>query len=265
MSDSKAPTPTPSDDHARISGGHMAPSDDPQPIAGTYGSRVKLAFPILVSALALAGHLWHHGSGVRWTELTWLAGTLGQVLIRWPFVSSNRTNRIIDRRVDLREKLLLIGVFATTVALPMLYVATPLFAALDYSLPSLAPWLGAALLVPASWLFWRSHADLGRNWSPSLEVREGHSIVDTGVYARIRHPMYAAVWLYVAAQALLIPNSIAGALALPAFAALYWLRVPREEQMMLDTFGERYRSYMQRTGRVTPKYRPGARLDTTRK
>jgi protein-S-isoprenylcysteine O-methyltransferase Ste14 len=224
------------------------------PASGTYGSGANLAFALLVSALALAGHLWHHGRGARWPELVWLAGALGQLLIRWPFLKSNRANRIMDRRVNLQEKLLLGGVFATMVVLPMLHVGTPLLDAFDYPLPNAAPWLGAALLVPASWLFWRSHADLGRNWSPSLEVREGHNIVDTGVYARIRHPMYAAIWLYAAAQVLLIPNWIAGALVMPAFTALYGLRVPKEEQMMLETFGKPYRDYMQRTGRVLPRY-----------
>jgi protein-S-isoprenylcysteine O-methyltransferase Ste14 len=39
----------------------------------------------------------------------------------------------------------------------------------------------------AVWLFWRSHADLGRNWSPSLELREGHELVTEGVYRYVRH------------------------------------------------------------------------------
>jgi protein-S-isoprenylcysteine O-methyltransferase Ste14 len=210
-------------------------------------------FPLIVSALALVGHVWHHSGNLQWPEIVWLAGILAQVLIRWPFMRVNRGNNIIGRRVDLQEKLLLGAAFFTMVVLPMLYVGTPLFDAFNYSLPTFAPWLGALLLLPATWLFWRSHADLGRNWSPSLEIREGHHIVDSGVYKRIRHPMYVAIWLYAIAQVLLIRNWIAGALVIPAFAALYFLRVPREESMMLDTFGEDYRRYMNRTGRLIPK------------
>ena len=105
----------------------------------------------------------------------------------------------------------------------------------------------------AVWLFWRSHADLGRNWSPSLQLREGHALVDRGVYRYSRHPMYASQWLWGAAQALLLPNWIAGWASLISFAPLYLSRVPREEQMMLERFGHEYRGYVRRTGRIFPR------------
>ena len=54
------------------------------------------------------------------------------------------------------------------------------------------------MLVAAGWLFWRSHADLGRNWSVHVRVREGHTLVTSGVYSWIRHPMYAALLLAAA-------------------------------------------------------------------
>jgi protein-S-isoprenylcysteine O-methyltransferase Ste14 len=113
--------------------------------------------------------------------------------------------------------------------------------------------IGAAILASAVWLFWRSHADLGRNWSPSLQLREEHQLVTTGVYRSIRHPMYASQWLWSVAQPLLLQNWIAGWAGLLLFLPLYLLRVPHEEQMMLERFGEAYRAYMSRTGRVVPR------------
>ena len=68
------------------------------------------------------------------------------------------------------------------------------------------------------WLFWRSHADLGKNWSVSLEVRQGHQLIKHGVYRSIRHPMYASIWLWCLAQGLLLENWLAGWYALVAFA-----------------------------------------------
>ncbi|MGC4251382.1 MAG: isoprenylcysteine carboxylmethyltransferase family protein [Sphingobium sp.] len=58
-----------------------------------------------------------------------------------------------------------------------------------------------------------------------------------GIYARIRHPMYAAIWISTLAQPLLIHNWIAGALVVPAFTAMWFLRTPREEVMMRERFG----------------------------
>jgi len=110
-------------------------------------------------------------------------------------------------------------------------------------------------MLAALWLFWRSHADLGRNWSYTLEVRKGHELITRGVYRTIRHPMYASIWLWCLAQGLLLSNWLAGWYALAAFAAMYFIRVPREEAMMREIFGQEYLDYMQRTGRILPRLR----------
>jgi len=65
--------------------------------------------------------------------------------------------------------------------------------------------------------------------------------------------MYASMWLWGIGQALVLQNWIAGWAGLVSVALLYLLRVPREEQMMLDEFGGWYRAYMDRTGRVVPR------------
>jgi protein-S-isoprenylcysteine O-methyltransferase Ste14 len=122
----------------------------------------------------------------------------------------------------------------------------------DYRLPTAARWCGAVVMVFALWLFWRSHADLGRNWSVTLEIRKGHQLVRHGVYRTIRHPMYASIWLWGLAQGLLLPNWLAGWFALVTFAPLYFMRTPREEQMMTEFFGNEYRDYMRKTGRLIP-------------
>lgn len=160
-------------------------------------------------------------------------------------------------RVSGTERLLVgllsVGMFFV----PAVYALTSWLDWADYRLsPGTRGGIGgidAAILAAAIWLFWRSHADLGRNWSPSLQLREEHNLVIEGVYRSIRHPMYASQWLWSAAQPLLLQNWIAGWAGLLLFLPLYVLRVPREEQMMLDEFGEAYRAYMDRTERVVPR------------
>ena len=73
-----------------------------------------------------------------------------------------------------------------------------------------------------------------------------------GVYGLVRHPMYSAFWLMAIAQALLLPNWIAGLSGLVGFGTLFFGRVGREEEMMMRGFGEEYRTYMARTARVVP-------------
>jgi protein-S-isoprenylcysteine O-methyltransferase Ste14 len=164
---------------------------------------------------------------------------------------------------DAVERVLLAMMFPPTMLLPMLYLLTPLLAFADYRLPAVAGWTGAVLMAIGLWLFWRSHADLGKNWSVSLELREGHQLVTHGVYRFIRHPMYAAIWLWAVAQGLLLANWLAGWSVVPVFAAMYWLRTPREEAMMQQMFREQYQEYMQNTGRIVPRFR-SVRKDCSR-
>src|SRR6202008_638924 len=114
------------------------------------------------------------------------------------------------RQFDRKEKMLLAAMFPSVLLLPPLYFFTPLLSFADYPLPSFIRWGGAAVMVYSLWLFWRSHADLGQNWSVSLEVRENHELVTHGVYRWIRHPMYASIWLWALSQAMMLANWFAG-------------------------------------------------------
>ena len=123
--------------------------------------------------------------------------------------------------------------------LPLLYLLTPLFSFADYHLPIIARWAGSPILLLSLWLFWRSHVDLGQNWSVSIEAREGHELVSHGVYRSIRHPMYASIWLWSIAQGMMLGNWLAGWATLPAFAAMYFIRLPLEEGLMAETLALR--------------------------
>jgi protein-S-isoprenylcysteine O-methyltransferase Ste14 len=179
--------------------------------------------------------------------------------VRYPHVRRNARVPVADGRQGTQEKLLLTLAFVGMMGVPLVYcLYPPAFGVAEYGPLPGQVWAGAAVFAAALVLFWRSHADLGTNWSPTLEVRRGHALVTAGVYRRVRHPMYAAIWLWGLAQAVLLPNWLAGPSTLWAFLPMYLLRVPREERMMLDTFGDEYRAYAARTGRVVPKFGRGA-------
>jgi protein-S-isoprenylcysteine O-methyltransferase Ste14 len=185
-------------------------------------------------------------------NIVFLIGFVVFFYIRYVFVKRTKFETKAVSRFDRLERFLLAAMFPPTLVLPLLYLFTPLLAFADYQLPVLVPWCGAAIMAASLWLFWRSHADLGQNWSVSLELREGHQLVTHGVYRRIRHPMYASIWLWAIAQGMLLQNWLAGWSVVPAFAAMYFLRTPREEKLMCESFGETYYEYMQQTGRLLP-------------
>ena len=174
-------------------------------------------------------------------------------IIRIPYRWQARTNQIVVDRKTAQEKSLLGLLVVGMLVLPFVHIFTPWLSFANYRLRAWAGWAGAASLAVGVWLLWRGHAELGRNWSDSLQLRQGHRLVTSGIYRHIRHPIYAFGWLFGIAQALLLWNGIAGPSGLVAFGLLYFSRVPREEQMMLEQFGAAYRAYMQRTGRIIPR------------
>lgn len=103
-------------------------------------------------------------------------------------------------------------------------------------------------------MLWRTHRALGSNWSDSIELQDNHTLATTGIYARIRHPMYSAHLVIAIGQSLLLGNWIAGPSFLVLQLPFYPLRMPVEERLLLQRFGEEYRRYMERTGRLLPKW-----------
>jgi len=186
-------------------------------------------------------------------NIVFFIGFIIYVVTRGIFAHPTKANEKIGHRIDLSEKTLLPAMLISGLLFPVLYLFTPLLSFADYDLPTWVHWIGMVVIIVALWLFWRSHADLGKNWSPTLEMRKGHSIVRDGVYRRIRHPMYAAIWLFSIAQALLLDNWLAGWGVVLVFTCLYVIRTPREEKMLLDHFGKDYQSYMAETGRLVPR------------
>jgi protein-S-isoprenylcysteine O-methyltransferase Ste14 len=186
-------------------------------------------------------------------NIVFLIGFIAYVAIRGVFERRTRSNEKSVRRLDWRERTLIVFVFLGSLLLPVVYLCTPWLAFADYRLPAFVPWCGTAVMAAALWLFWRAHADLGQNWSVTLEIRKGHQLVTHGVYRWIRHPMYASIFLFGLGQGLLLENWLAGWSALVTFAIMYLVRTPREEQMMCESFGDEYQDYMRRTGRLFPR------------
>jgi protein-S-isoprenylcysteine O-methyltransferase Ste14 len=189
----------------------------------------------------------------------YFAGLVVEVIVRFPHERARRRVTRTERRDTPAERAVLVGLSLAVFVLPLIYSLTRWLDFADYGLAprakARAAGLGAALLAGALWVFWRAHRDLGTNWSPTLEIGAEQTLTTGGIYHTIRHPMYASQLLWGLAQALLLPNWLAGPGGLASFLLLYFLRIPPEERMMLDHFGAAYRAYSARTGRVVPRLR----------
>ena len=185
-------------------------------------------------------------------KLVWWAGIIGWYTIRYPHQRRSCKTPIASRGELTREGTLLAISFTGLFILPVTYVTAGEPRGADYPFHPVLAWFGTAVFALALIGFYVTHRDLGRFWSVTLEIRQTHRLITTGIYRHVRHPMYAAFFLWAVAQALLLPNWIAGPAGLVGFGTLFGLRVRREERMMEATFGDAYRAYAARTWRVVP-------------
>ena len=180
-----------------------------------------------------------------------LTAGIAMFVIRAPHGS--RSHRLkVARSYKSRREVVLLTLAWIGFLVPLIWAVSPALSFADYPL-RLAPFLaGVAWLAAGLWFFRKSHVDLGTNWSVTLEVRENHRLVTQGIYRFVRHPMYAALFMYAIGQALVVPNWLAGPSYLVAMGILFAFRIAAEERMMLETFGNEYAAYMAKTKRLVP-------------
>ncbi|MCR9089377.1 MAG: protein-S-isoprenylcysteine O-methyltransferase [Rhodobacteraceae bacterium] len=206
-----------------------------------------LPYAIMVATGGIA--LWR---GAPYATLLFLLFLASWVTVR-VVLTRGAEKPVIEERGRRRERTLTTAVFVGMIILPILTLATPLLDFAAYrGLPGQVA-AGPAVALAGLYVFWRSHEDLGKNWSAHLEVREGHRLVTGGIYARMRHPMYTAIFLITVAQLLILTNWIAGPAGLLTFLVLYMVRIGPEEQLMADRFGADWEAYAARTPRLIPK------------
>jgi protein-S-isoprenylcysteine O-methyltransferase Ste14 len=185
-------------------------------------------------------------------KIIYWAGLIAQIVIRYPYQQAAKTGVKTGQRVSRTENILLVLLTLFAGLIPLVYSLAHWLDFANYHLPVWLGICGLPLLVFSLFVFWRAHFDLKANWSPSLEIRLDHTLVTDGIYRLVRHPMYLSQLLWALAQILLLQNWLAGPLNLLFFIPFYFLRSTAEDKMMLERFGDQYRTYMQSTGGIFP-------------
>ncbi|MCI0395362.1 MAG: isoprenylcysteine carboxylmethyltransferase family protein [Chloroflexi bacterium] len=138
------------------------------------------------------------------------------------------------------------------VAIYIVYPPWMSWAALPF--PAALRWFGLVLAVSGFALLQWAHQALSKNWSDTPRLMKDQTLITSGPYQWIRHPIYTAFILIMSATLFLSANWFIG-LAWVSMATLDILsRISFEEGIMLDSFGDQYRAYMKRTGRLLPRF-----------
>jgi protein-S-isoprenylcysteine O-methyltransferase Ste14 len=136
--------------------------------------------------------------------------------------------------------------------LVMYAINSPWLEVLGVPIPDWLRWIGIVLGAASLAFYAWSRTTLGKEWSSPLKVREHHHLVTAGPYAWVRHPIYLSLIVFMTGIALIAANWFLFLFLVISIVDL-GLRIPKEEQMMIDEFGEEYEAYMQRTGRLLPR------------
>lgn len=118
--------------------------------------------------------------------------------------------------------------------------------------PRLWFWIGLGGMIAGSLLRRHCFRMLGKSFTAVVVVVPDQAVVERGAYRWVRHPSYTAGSLMLGGQILALGNWGAVALVLCAVAVAYSYRIRVEERALIETLGEPYRAYMQRTKRFVP-------------
>lgn len=186
---------------------------------------------------------------------------LAAVLVNFTLAARYRRRAQRGERFSLREEGAWIAIplrLAGLVALVYIvtYAAVPRL--LDWSLvdvPDPFRWVGAltALGLVPPLLAWAQRS-LGRNVTTTVITRERHELITHGPYRLVRHPLYTIGLMLYGSLALISGSWFLGTLLVAAFGVLM-LRLPKEEAMLEERFGDAYRAYMRATPRFLPRLR----------
>ncbi len=121
-----------------------------------------------------------------------------------------------------------------------------------FALPAWLAWAGVAVSLAGTGLRAWAIATLGRWFTLTVQVRPGQPLVESGPYRLVRHPSYAGGDLALLGVGLATGNCISPILYVAPWLIAHANRIRAEEHALLETLGEPYRVYCERTWRLLP-------------
>lgn len=116
---------------------------------------------------------------------------------------------------------------------------------------AIVAWSGMILCVGGLGFAIWARVVIGRNWSGAVTLKEEHELIERGPYRLVRHPIYTGILSMFVATAIMLGH-LAGCIGVVIVIASFWIKLIREEKVMLNQFPDKYAAYRQRVKRLIP-------------
>ena len=180
-----------------------------------------------------------HGSLLAIVCIIWVASELAVMALKHARGNASRRDR-----GSLR--VLWAGISVATVVASMMKGYRPTRIGYDTF------WIGLGLILIGIVIRAIAIATLWRYFTVDVSIREGHELVDHGIYRVIRHPSYTGSLLSFLGLGFAFRNWLSVAIIAVATIIGFSYRIAVEEGALIEHFGDRYRDYMLRSKRLIP-------------
>ena len=161
-------------------------------------------------------------------------------------VKANARRETLASRLSHIVPLLIAGMLIWARRVPVPILEERFLPAADWQF-----WVGAALTAAGLLFAVWARVHLGRNWSGTVTIKEGHELITSGPYALVRHPIYTGLLLAFIGSAL-ARGELRGILAVALVFWSFWRKLRIEERWMREQFGEAYEAYSRRVSALVP-------------
>ncbi len=111
---------------------------------------------------------------------------------------------------------------------------------------------GVAMIATGIWFRSWAVRTLGQFFTPTVQIKKEHQLINSGPYKIIRHPSYFAAFLSICGAAVLLESVTGIAVTIIAMSVAYYFRIGIEERKLIEHFGNSYKEYMLRTKKIIP-------------
>jgi len=183
---------------------------------------------------------------------------VGVMILRVHRKSRRLGGLVPEQRIERLLWLVLVPAIAAWIVLPYLALVRrgPLLHAPAFALESAGystlRWAAAGCALLCLLLTAWCWARMDSNWSMAVSEEQRGELIDDGLFARVRHPIYALQVLLMLCSTIVVATPLMAVIAV-AHITVMVIKARNEERHMLKMHGDAYARYLRRTGRFIPR------------